>query len=91
MLILRGQMAVMSEMAGGCRFLQFRARGINEIKDGLEAAFRLLKRVARHDNSRTAMPLALMLKGEFNFGALGKTPLGQEADTLWRPLHPFLG
>ena len=46
--------------------------------------------MTRDDDSRAAMPLALVIEGELDFRADPEGPLREQADPLGRPLNVLL-
>jgi hypothetical protein len=66
------------------------ARRIDKIEDRFKTSRRLLQGMAGHDDSRTAMPFAAMIEGEFDLRPLRKMPLGKQADSLGRPANLIL-
>ena len=84
MLVLVSQPAI----AGG--LLQLGTGRLDEKEDDLEKSERTAQRMTSDDDSRAAMPLPLVIEGEFNFGAHPKRPFRQETDALGRPLNLLL-
>ena len=84
---LRPSLTITSEIAVTGRFLKLGARGIDKIENRLVATLRFAQRMAAHHNSRAAMPLALMFKGEFDLGSVREMPLGEKTDSLGGPLN----
>jgi hypothetical protein len=83
-------MLLTGQPASASRFLEGGTGGLNEEKTDLVKSGGAAERAASHDNSRAAMPFALVIEGELDFRADAERPLGQEADSLGRPMNLFL-
>jgi hypothetical protein len=87
-IVLRSILLLKAALAGG--FLQLGTGRLNEIEHRLVKSKRASERMTGHHDPRATMPLTLMIESELNLGADPEWPLGQEADSLGRPLHLFL-
>jgi len=75
-------------VAGG--FQQLGTGRLDEKEHGLEKSEWTAQRVASHDDSRAAMPFALVIEGELDFRAHPERPLRQETDSFGRPVNLIL-
>jgi hypothetical protein len=75
-------------IAGG--FLQLGTGRLDEKEHGLEKSEWMVERVTSHDDSRAAMPFALVIEGELDFRAHPERPFCQETDSFGRPVNLIL-
>ncbi len=75
-------------IAGG--FLQFGTGRLDEKEHGLIITEWTAQRVTSHDDSRAAMPFALVIEGEFHFRAHPERPFRQETHSFGRPMNLFV-
>jgi hypothetical protein len=70
--------------------LQLGTGRLDEKEHGLEKSEWMVERVTSYDDSRAAMPFALVIEGELDFRAHPERPFRQETDSFGRPVNLIL-